>query len=425
LEINKFNVEVIFMSQDRGNFIDYLYVLIKWRKQIIITFFVVCFIAAGVSLVLPKVHRGVTTVMPPTDDSDALGLSSLISQIPLGGLGLGGMSNEAYSFLAILNSRTLMESVVDQFDLVTRYHVKNTEKAVKLFREKVKIDVNEDGTITVKADASTKWFPSEKEENEARIRARDMANYIISELDRINKELKVERAKNTRIFIEKRYLQNLDDLAKAEDKFKAFQQEYGAISLPEQTSATISAAAEIQANIISREIELNVIEKSVGKSNSEYARIKRELSEFRNRLNKLRFDENSTSDNLLFNLNEVPDLGLQYARLMRDVLLQEKIMEFILPQYEQAKIQEAKDTPTVQILDKAVVPVKRVRPKRALFVIFWGFLSFLLSSSIIFSIESIHQLKEKSPERYQKFQMILNILKNDIFTIFHKQKHVH
>ena len=78
-------------------------------------------------------------------------------------------------------------------------------------------------------------------------------------------------------------------------------------------------------------------------------------------------NNNGTQNTRLFiPLNEAPDLGLNYIRHYREVSLQQKILEFLLPQYEQAKIQEAKDTPTVQVLDKAVTPVKRKKPKRRL-----------------------------------------------------------
>ncbi|MBN1780887.1 hypothetical protein JW948_07170 [bacterium] len=409
------------MEEKKNGFIDYLYVLTKWRKPILTTFFIVCFLAAGFSLIMPKVHQGVVTIMPPMEDSEGLGLSSLMSQIPLGGLGLNGMSDETYAFLAILNSRTIMESVVDTFGLIERYNSDNIEEAVKELRDNVKIDVNEDGTITLKANASTTWLPGKNEEDSTRVCARDMANYFIRELDRVNKELKVERARNTRIFIEKRYLQNINDLAKAEDDFKVFQENYDAIALPEQMSATIQAVSEIQANIIRREIEMKVIEKTMGRSNSEYIRIKSELSEFRNRLNDFRNNKDS-SDDLLFTLSEAPDLGLQYARLFRDVVLQEKIMEFLLPQFEQAKINEAKDTPTVQILDEAVVPIKRIRPKRAFFVIFWGILSFIISTSVVFTIESIDRMKLTAPDKHEKFEIIYSTIRNDISKVF-KRKH--
>ena len=360
---------------------------------------------------MPKVHRGVTTIMPPMSDDGSLGLSSLISQLPLGGLGFGNVSNETYSVLAILNSRNLMGSVVEEFDLLDRYNVDNEEKAIEKLRERTKVDVDDEGTITIKADASTKWFPSETSEDSTRIIARDMANFIVSELDRLNKELKVERARNTREFVEKRYYQNISELKMAEDKLNQFQKEYDAIALPEQTRATITAAAELQAKIMTREIELNVIAKAVGKTNSEYRKLNNELKELQARLNEM---HNEKDNVLFFALDDVPDLSLQYARLFREVMLQEKIMEFLLPQYEQAKIQEAKDTPTIQVLDKAVIPVKRVKPKRAFFVLFWGAMSLLVCIGVIFGIEYINEIKQTEPDKYAKIVDASKALYNDV-----------
>ena len=144
------------------------------------------------------------------------------------------------------------------------------------------------------------------------------------------------------------------------------------------------------------------------------------MNEFRNRLNQLRTN-NDSANNLFFTLNDVPDLGLKYARLYREVMLQEKILEFLLPQYEQAKIQEAKDTPTVQVLDEAVIPVKRVKPKRAFFVLFCGALSLFVSICTILLIESFNNLQYKSPERYEKIVKMLNAIQQD-FHILSRNK---
>lgn len=418
------------MTDREAGLIDYLFVLVKWRKSIILTFLIVCILAAGISLILPKVHRSYSTIFPPVEDS-GMGISSLLSQVPLGGLGigLGTVSQETYTVLAILKSRTVMESVAEEFNLMARYNTKNMEKTIKELRDNVRVDVNDDGTITVSTDASTKWLPSKEAENEARVLARNMANYFVSELDRLNKEVKIERAHNTRLFIERRYHQNQRDLEIAEDQLKKFQETYGTIALPEQTAATISAAAEIQARIIEKEIEINILRGQVGDSHSEVMRLSRELDELDNKYNDFiegsleRFEgEAKEGLDLFIPLGTIPDIGLNYARLYREVIFQEKIMEFILPQYEQAKIQEAKDTPTIQILDEAVIPVKRIKPKRSFFVLFWGALSLLVSICIIFTIETIDHLRTESPEKYEKAVSIHNTLRHDILYPFRKNR---
>ena len=102
---------------------------------------------------------------------------------------------------------------------------------------------------------------------------------------------------------------------------------------------------------------------------------------------------------MMLPFNEIPELSVEYIRLYRNVTLQEKILEFILPQYEQAKIQEAKDTPSIQILDKANYPIKKHRPKRALIVIFYCFLGTLFCLTYLYSkpatIRLYRMLKEE------------------------------
>ena len=152
--------------------------------------------------------------------------------------------------------------------------------------------------------------------------------------------------------------------------------------------ATISAAAELKAQVISKEIEVNVLQNYVGTSHSEFQRAVNELRELEKKYEDMvskRGTDSSEEDaagrtqGLFLRLEEVPEIGVGYARLYREVVLQEKIMEFLLPLYEQAKIQEAKDTPTVQVLDEAVIPIKKHRPKRAIMVVFFGMLSVIFS----------------------------------------------
>jgi uncharacterized protein involved in exopolysaccharide biosynthesis len=416
---------------DKGvGFIDYFYILAQWRKMIFLNFIIVCFIAAGISLILPKVHRAQTTILPPIEESDGFGLSSLLSKVPLSSLsiGLGSVSEETYTFLAIINSRTVMESIVREFDLRTRYRVKNIEKAVKKLRKNVSVKVNDEGTITLSTDVSTKWLSDKATENETRKLARDMANFFIKELDRVNKHLKTERARNSRIFIEKRYLQNITDLHRAEEEFKQFQKKYGTIALPEQTSATISAATELKVQIISKEVEGGVLQKYVGPSHSEYLKVQNELNELRMKLNEFKSGERQNKENtknskgLFLALNDVPDIGLQYGRLYREIFLQEKIMEFLLPQYESAKIQEAKTTPTLQVLDEAVIPIKRMKPKRAFFVMFWGVLSIFMSFCIVFIIEYLESLKRLYPEKYHLIETVNGLLLDDFRKLKRKRR---
>ena len=410
------------MERTKSTFIDYVGVLVKWRKFIIIHCFIVCVLSAGISLVVPIWYRSSTTILPQAADEGAFGISSALSNLPFGslGLGLGAINEETTRFIAIFDSRTVMESVAERFNLIERYREKNIEETVRTLRERTNVKVNEEGTITLSVKAKTRSFSTKTERENARLLAKEMADYFVQRLDEVNKNLKVERARNSRIFLEKRYRQNVEDLHTAEDQFKVFQEEYGTIALPEQTTATISAAAEIKAQLIMKEVELGVLRDYVGESHADVVRIENEMRELQKRYDDFLYGRRGSEamgerdvrlKDVFLPMETVPDLGLQYARLFRAVYMQETIMEFMLPQYEQAKIQEAKDTPTVQILDPANRPERKLKPKRILLVLFSGIISFLFFCMAVYINVNLEYVRKHEANRYNTILQILNQLK--------------
>jgi len=417
------------MNNREFGFIDILNILVQWRRFILVNFLVVCLIAGGISCLLPKWYRAKTTILPPSEEGGGLGLSALLSNLPVSGFGIGtgALSEETNLFLAILNSRTVMESVVVKFDLQKFYKAKNMELAVKALRKHVSIEINEDGTITIGAEAKTPYLANDDEVLKTKLLARDMAKCLLDELDKVNRQIKGEKARNTRIFIEKRYLRNLEDLKVAEEAFKLFQQKYEAISISDQTKAVIAAAAELKARIVAKEIEADIMHKYVDPSHSDFLKLKTELESLKEKYREIQYGEKSgannaegageTSRDIFIPIEEVPDIGLQYARLFRELTLQEKILEFLLPQYEQAKIQEAKDTPTVQVLDPAVIPEIKSRPKRAIIAAVAGLLAIFFSCIYVFLVERLRLLEKADGQKYENLIQIWTSIKSD-FRLF-------
>lgn len=410
------------MSKKQNGFIDYLYLLIKWRKLLLITFLIVCIAMVVWSLILPRWFTAETTIFPPIEEYGNLEFSSLLNKIPLGSLGLGMTpgSEQNAMLVAILDSRTVMDSIALKFNLQKRYKCKNLEKTVKTLRKRVKVVVNEEGTLTLRMKTKTPYFLSRKNDDGARVLSKNIANEFIAILDHINRKLKNERARNTRTFIESRYNETLDNLQAAEDSLARFQNIHGTVALPEQTAATIKAAAELKAQIMAKEVEQSVLVESVGKTNSEYLKIHKELEGlykknndlFSGDKNKYLTDQGETKDNDVFiPLNNVADLAVQYARLYRDVLIQENLVEILLPEYENAKIQEAKNTPTIQVLDEAVLPIKKSAPKRAILVLAAGLLSLIVTFIYIILNDKYNEMRDNKSPEFQKIQSIKNLLK--------------
>jgi tyrosine-protein kinase Etk/Wzc len=417
------------MESKNANLIDYLFILTKWRKFVLINFFIVCLVTVTIVLIVPKKYTAKTTILPPVDDSQGFGLAQFIGNLPMGGFGLGGYSEETYTVMAILNSRTTMEAIVKQFNLIKQYNSDNVEEAVKELRTNVRTEINEDGTISLFASAKTNFLASDMNEDSTRQMAAEMARSFIKQLDQYNIALKTEKAKNTRLYIEKRYEENLADLAKGEDAFKDFQKKYDVIALPEQTAAAIEAAAEISARINIKEIEIALMSKYVSGSHTDLARAKNELIELKNKLHEMKAGNGKPGgdeSNLFIPFNDVPEVGVEYVRLFREVKLQEKLLEFLLPQYEQAKITESKDTPTIQVLDDAVPPILRSSPKRGLTVVAMGMASIIISLLIILTIEYLNKIRYTDTEKYEKVEHILLEIKSDFNKITHRSnRHVY
>jgi len=391
--------------------LDYLLRLLKWRKWILINFLAVCLVTAGISFLLPKWYRATATIMPPTEEMGELGLSPLT--VNLAQLGFIRGPEKSLAYLAILESRTVMESVARKFDLASVYKTKNMEATIDVLRSKVDVQIQQEGTITVSV--------LDKDPQ----RAADLANAFVYYLDSLNTELNIEKARNNRIFIEKRYEENKRDLKKTEEALKAFQQTYGAISLPEQTKAAIMAAADLQAQIIALEVELGVKERSLSPTHQEVIQLKTQLSELKKKLNKIKFGNekgfskgqtmrNNATEEFFIPFIEIPEVGLEYARLLREVEVQSKLYELLTQQYEQAKIQEAKDTPTVQVLDKAVPPLKKAKPKRVIITLTSGISCTIIFILFIFIYERIQIVKERDKAKYDKISSIFTTLRNDL-----------
>ncbi len=367
-------------KRNRDSFVLFLSVLWQQRKLLIRNFILASIMFVIIALVMPKTYRAATTLMPPVSDFNIGMLGAAMASSPLSAfMGTGGNS-ETMSTIAILQSRTLAERTIEKFDLMTYYDVEKLEDALKIFSENHVVAIGEEGTISVEFYLSTSWFSNQEKDAITKTLVADISNYMAQELDILNKQLKTEQARFNRVFIEERYMQNKSDLKMAEEAMRDFQIEYNMVALTEQTSATISAAATVQAQIITDEVKIQTMLNSLNADHPEVRSLKKEVETLKEKLVDL--EEGRNISEILPGFKSVPDLGIKYGRLMRGIEIQNTIFIFLTQQYEEAKIQEAKDTPTVQVLDSAVPPEKKSRPRRSLYVLFW--VSFVMLGSIIY-----------------------------------------
>ncbi len=372
-------------NQENSHWVDFFLLLKKWQRFLIINVSAFTLLALIIALLLPKWYRAEAKILSSGSEVGALGLSSLISDLPFEGLGLLPKTDETLRYLAILNSRTLMMGIIKQFDLQTRYDKPNWEKTLKELQENTNFDVNADESISIYALDKEPEF------------AAKMANTFVQKLDSINIALRSEKARNDRKFMQVRLDQNKQELAQAELNLKDFQEKYGVIEVTQQARAAVQTIAELEAQILLTETELRYKSNYLAASHQDIQNLTAEIKELKRSLHEIQFGTDGASSNsepgFLISGRDVPGLAMGYFRALRDVEVQNIIYKILTQQLEQAKIMEAKQTPTLQVLDWAIPPVYKNRPKRSLIVLGALMFSALISIFYILSVEKWRQLK--------------------------------
>ncbi|KPL04536.1 MAG: hypothetical protein AMJ90_00365 [candidate division Zixibacteria bacterium SM23_73_2] len=395
-------------EEEKVDIYRYILVLTRYRRFIFLNLVFVCVVVGIISLFLPNWYTAKTTVLPPEEAGSILplSLSSLGGFLPSSGMSLPLMVTPSDIFAAILRSRTVAESVINKEDLMEVYDTDKISDALKELNSHTKIEVTNEGIVSL-----------EFEDNDKN-RAARVANLFVEELDRINQKTNTSKAKSTRIFVEERLSQTQKELALAEENLRAFKEKHKTIVLDEQMRAAIQGAANLKAELTLNEIQLNVLRQTMSESHPQIQGLKTRIKEIKKQLDLMEFgdsEEKDRQDKILdIPFSEVPALSLELARLTREVKIQETVFELLIRQYEQAKIQETKDTPTVQILDKAVPPERKTRPKRTFLVGIAGLASLFLSIVFVFALEYLKHSKTQNPEEFKKLEEVFSSIREDI-----------
>jgi len=350
------------MEDRELNFNDYWNIIWKKRKFIIISLIIVSILTAGISFLLPKWYRAQAIIMPPSEDSGSFGtLSAGLTSFSLGGL--FGDNSDQQRIITILRSRTLLQSMDEKYDFQKKYKTKFKFQTYEELRSNLRFEIGEQNQIIISF--------IDKDQNAVS----GMLAYALSCLDSLNINLSQSRAGKQKEFIEERLFIIQDSLSNLEDVIANFMKVNNIISIPDQVTSAISQAAELKAKITAYEIELIIKREYISDSNPEVQRLEKEIALLNESYRT--FFVNNNND-LYINLENIPELELEYLQLQRKVLYFEKLIEFLGPQYEQAKIEEVKDTPTIQIIDKPERPEWKYKPKRIMLVIQTDFVFAIL-----------------------------------------------
>ena len=325
-------------------------------------FIIIATVLAGVgsiaiSLALPVWYKAETRVLLPESGSSFLGM--LESAVPGAASILSGPGGEYTRYLSILTSRTLLDRTVQRFDLENVYE---TTESVDPRAQAIK-ELNENLDYVVALDfdyLSVGIFDRDPR------RAANIANYMVEELNQQNIVLTAANARQTRQFIEQRLDEVSVLLDSAQVALQAFQERHGVLDIEQQGAAFFEALAGIRAEIVTLEVQYGALRRQFGDENAQVSAARDQVRAAQASLNRFMRGEDELMPVALRNL---PEVSYQYARLYREVVIQANILEAIHPLLEQARFSEKNDALAVQVLDPAIPPTKKARPKRAIIVI--------------------------------------------------------
>jgi uncharacterized protein involved in exopolysaccharide biosynthesis len=400
------------IEKKKMKFLDYWIIIMKHRRILVTNTSLVTLLAVIISLLLIYKYTATATVLPPSSDQTSLlglfapNISSGLSGLSrMSGL-MPGLATPSDLYAAIMQSGKIKGEIIDKYDLMSEFKAKTKTDASKALDEITKIEVSPEGIISVAVTYKNKYL------------AADIANSYVEELDRFNTETAMTVGKKYRIFIEERLEDNMDSLVMAEETLRTFQEKHRTVALDIEIESAIAAIAELKSQIILLDVKRGALTSSSQRGNPYLYDINKELRELKKQLSKIEMgsktqDKNGFGAGWSIPFAELPELSLEFARLLRDVKVQEAIYELLTQQYEQAKIMELKDTPTVQFLDRASPPEKRSFPKRTLIVLFALFVSIVFNIPFAFVLEYLSDIRAH-PVHHQTFIKVSGDISDDI-----------
>ena len=397
----------------------------KERLRLLRVAVVALIVSTAVAFLLPKQYESTARIMPPDQQSGGAAalLAALSGKAMPGGMGamgvvagsLFGLKNTGALFVDLLQSRSVQEHLVEQFDLQKVYSTRYRQDAMKrLFH---RTDITEDhksGVITI--------VVTDKD----RRRARDLTQAYLDQLDSLLARVNTSAARRERQFIEQRLVTVQSDLERAQLELSDFSSKNATLDISKQAQAMVEAGAKLQGELIVGRSELDSLEQIYGSENvrvraarARVADLQRELQRMIGSSESAGRKEKDDSD-LYPPLRQLPVLGVRWADLYRRVRIEETVYDLLNEEYETARIEEAKAIPTVSVIDSPSWPEKKSSPPRRLIVIGCTLLSVFFSSFRVL-MRRRWQTMERHDPRKQLARTIWLDIRSDALRFYRRQ----
>jgi uncharacterized protein involved in exopolysaccharide biosynthesis len=400
------------MAPTEGNWISNASLLWDHRRSLGLAFTTSLGLGIILAFSIPKRYESTARIMPP-DQSGAGGgaLIAALSGRSIGGVaGLGGLAgsllashNTSALFVELLHSGTVTSHLIDRFDLQHVYHKRyRVDTAKSLVHHTTVLDDKKSGVITISVDDTDP------------IRARDLVQAYLEELNKIVTQTSTSSARQERIFLERRLASVRSDLERAQLALSEFSSTHTTIDIKEQTRAMVDAAAKLQGQLIVGQSETDSLKQIYGDKNVRVRAAQARVSELQHQLTKMsgtseqlpageigkaNYSSTNETKDLYPPLRQLPRLAVPFGDLYRTVRVQETVFELLTQEYEMARIQEAKDVPVVGVIDTPGIPEKKSSPHRLIIATISSILGTAISSMFFIGREHWTKLMRTDPRR--------------------------
>jgi uncharacterized protein involved in exopolysaccharide biosynthesis len=333
-------------------------------------------VSLAVTLAMARVYASVATILAPRESradgllSGLAAMSGLLAQAP--SVAAPSLTPNRDVLTSVLQSRTMARDLVERFGLQARYRTRYVDDAIETLKRATTVSVSKEGVISVTV-----------EDTDPRLAAQ-MANFYVDHLDRVVAQYGMGEASRQRGFLTEQLARARAGLDSAEESLRRFQEGNRAIVLQEQTRGAIEAAARLKAEILADEVQLRVLRDFATDANPEVLVRRRRIDEMKRQLARMQHGDGvaqgvtgSEMRDFSVPFSRVPEVGLELARLTRDVKVQEGLVTILTQQVEQTRIAEAKDIPVVQVLDRAVPAARHSKPRLAVNLALAGVIGLL------------------------------------------------
>jgi len=330
--------------------------------------------ALVVALLLPPIYTARASFLAPGSQQQSGSAAALAALGSLGGLASGLAAKTPDDlYVALLKSDSVLRGLDAKFDLKKHYDVDTHEALRRVVPGFIRVSADKkSGVISVEVDDKDKNF------------AADVANAHEAEVTKLLGRLAVSEAQLRRVFFEKQLQDTKENLVKAEQALRGVQEKSGVIVLDKQAEALITNAALLRAQIAEREVQLKVLRTSSTEQNPAVIRLNSELHALRTELSRMESAQGGSPGSAVdMPVGKLPEAAVDYVRARRELKLQETLLEGMVRQYEIAKLDEAKEGPTLQQVDIAQPPDHKSKPSRALIVLVSALVALLAASAAV------------------------------------------